>query len=81
VRDTVRDLALPLGVVWGEHDRTVSIEDAALALRLRPDARAQVIPGAGHVPMVEEPDAFAAALVEVLPDGWRATPTRLGSER
>jgi pimeloyl-ACP methyl ester carboxylesterase len=81
VRDTVRALPLPLGVIWGEHDKTVSIEDAALALRLRPDARAQVIRGGGHVPMVEEPDAFAAALVEVLPDGWREPSTRVGSER
>jgi abhydrolase domain-containing protein 6 len=81
VRDTVRDLPLPLGVVWGEYDKTVSIEDAALALRLRPDARGQVIRDAGHVPMVEEPDAFAAALVEVLPDGWREPSTRVGSER
>jgi pimeloyl-ACP methyl ester carboxylesterase len=71
LRDTVRELAAPLGLVWGEHDKTVSIEDAALAQRLRPDARAHVIPGAGHVPMVESPDEFAGALVDVLPDGWR----------
>jgi pimeloyl-ACP methyl ester carboxylesterase len=81
LRGTVRELAAPLGIVWGEHDETVSLEDAALAQRLRPDTRARFVPGAGHMPMVELPDAFVAALVEVLPDGWRIDASRLRSSR
>ena len=81
LRGTLRDLAAPLGVVWGEHDETVSIEDAELAQRLRPDTRARFVPGAGHLPMIELPDAFVAALVEVLPDGWRIDASRVGSFR
>jgi pimeloyl-ACP methyl ester carboxylesterase len=81
LRPTLRELAAPLGIVWGEHDETVSLEDAELAQRLRPETRARFVPGAGHMPMVERPDAFAAALVEVLPDGWRIDASRLGSFR
>jgi pimeloyl-ACP methyl ester carboxylesterase len=81
LRRTVRELAAPLGIVWGEHDETVSCEDAELAQRLRPDTRTRLVPGAGHMPMVERPDAFAAALVEVLPDGWPIDASRLGSFR
>ena len=81
LRDTLRELPLPLGIVWGEHDKTVSVADAELAQRLRPDARAQIVPGAGHLPMVEDPEAFAAALRAVSPDGWHAGASRLGSSR
>jgi pimeloyl-ACP methyl ester carboxylesterase len=81
LRDTLRELPLPLGIIWGEHDETVSIEDAQLAQRLRPDARAQIVPGAGHLPMIEFPEAFATALRAVLPDGWQRDGSRVGSSR
>lgn len=81
LRDTLRQLELPLGVVWGEHDETVSIVDAGLVQRLRPDARARIVPRAGHLPMIEYPQAFARALRDVLPDGWRSDGSRVGSSR
>jgi pimeloyl-ACP methyl ester carboxylesterase len=81
LRDTLRELALPLGVVWGEHDETVSIVDARLVQRLRPDARARIVPRAGHLPMIEFPQAFAAALGDVLPVGWRSDDSRVRSSR
>jgi pimeloyl-ACP methyl ester carboxylesterase len=81
LRDTLRELELPLGVVWGEHDETVSILDAELVQRLRPDTRARIVPGAGHVPMVEFPREFARALGDVLPDGWQRDHSAVGSSR
>ena len=81
LRDTIRDLEVPLGVVWGEHDETVSIKGAALARSLRPDARSRMVAGVGHLPMIEDTQAFAAALADVMPDGWRSAGGRLGSER
>jgi pimeloyl-ACP methyl ester carboxylesterase len=58
--------ASPLGVVWGADD---PIAVAAMVDRLcerRPDARAVVLDGVGHYPMIEDPDRFAAAVVEFL---------------
>lgn len=53
----------PLHVAWGPED---PIAVAAMAERLvdaRPDATLAWIEGAGHYPMVEDPDAFLAAVV------------------
>jgi pimeloyl-ACP methyl ester carboxylesterase len=67
LRPLLPRLPVPLGLVWGEHDRTSPIADYELARELRPDARARVVRGAGHMPMLEQPDAFAEALAAVLP--------------
>lgn len=68
LRSNLSALPLPLGIVWGELDRTAPLADAELASRLRPDAPMRVVRGAGHVPMLERPVEFAAALTAVLPD-------------
>jgi pimeloyl-ACP methyl ester carboxylesterase len=68
LQSTLRRLQLPLGLVWGELDATTPVADARLASALRPDARLRILAGAGHVPMLEQPAAFAEALVAVLPD-------------
>jgi pimeloyl-ACP methyl ester carboxylesterase len=67
LRRALPALPLPLGLVWGELDETSPLEDAELALRLRPDARLRVLPGVGHMPMLEQPAAFAEALAAVIP--------------
>jgi pimeloyl-ACP methyl ester carboxylesterase len=66
--ELLRTLPVPLGVVWGDLDRTAPFADAELALRLRPDATLRIVQGAGHMLMLERPDAFAEALDAVLPD-------------
>ncbi len=56
----------PLHVVWGAQD---PIAVAAMADRLvaaRPDATLEWLPGAGHYPMVEEPESFLAAALPFL---------------
>ncbi len=60
-------LRAPLGLVWGELDRTAPLADAELAARLRPDAPLCIVRGAGHMPMLERPAEFADALRSVLP--------------
>jgi pimeloyl-ACP methyl ester carboxylesterase len=67
LRPLLPRLRVPLGLVWGERDRTSPIGDYELARELVPDARARLVHGAGHMPMLERPDAFAGALAAVLP--------------
>ena len=56
------DVAAPTLLVWGARDRVVPVEEAPGWLERLRDARLVVIPGAGHVPMVESPDELAAAI-------------------
>ena len=52
----------PTLLVWGARDGVVPIEEASIWLERMPDARLIVIPGAGHVPMVESPVELAEAI-------------------
>ena len=49
----------PTLLVWGARDGVVPIEEASIWLERMPDARLIVIPGAGHVPMVDSPVELA----------------------
>jgi pimeloyl-ACP methyl ester carboxylesterase len=59
-------LEVPLGLIWGERDRVIPISTLHAIRDLRPDAVAATIPEAGHVPQVERPEEFVAALRRVL---------------
>jgi pimeloyl-ACP methyl ester carboxylesterase len=58
-------LQVPTAVVVGELDDTFLDDCRRLAATI-PDATLTVIPGAGHVPQVEQPDAWWAALCDFL---------------
>ena len=66
LRPTLARLQMPLGVLWGEADRTVPIRALDDLTSLRPGAVVARVADAGHVPMVERPDAFVMALEHVL---------------
>jgi pimeloyl-ACP methyl ester carboxylesterase len=72
-----RSVRAPSLVVWGDRDRLV---DPALAPRLAaalPDARLQVLPGVGHLAMLESPEATARAVLGLAEDAARdADPAR-----
>jgi len=55
-----------LGVIWGSEDRTVPAQHAEAIRRARPDAELVIIERAGHVAMIERPEAFATALEGLL---------------
>ena len=62
------DVVCPVDAIWGELDRPhpdPAVQEAALRT-VKPDARFEVIEGAGHWAMFERPDAFNAALLEML---------------
>lgn len=55
-----------LGVLCGAHDRVIPPSTIDLVLAARPDAVTDLVPGAGHVPMMERPAVFTAMLRQVL---------------
>ncbi|MEC5159535.1 MULTISPECIES: alpha/beta fold hydrolase [unclassified Janthinobacterium] len=48
-------LATPALIVWGQQDRAIHVGSAAVLQRLMPRSQVVVMPGVGHLPMVERP--------------------------
>lgn len=55
-------ISVPTLVVVGSHDALTPPDEARAMAERMPDARVIEIPGAGHLPCFEQPDAFARAL-------------------
>ena len=58
----VRQLQVPTLLVWGENDTTVTPAFGRLYAEAIPGSRFALIPGAGHLPMRENPEATFAAI-------------------
>jgi pimeloyl-ACP methyl ester carboxylesterase len=57
---------LPLLIVWGENDPIIPVEHARQAHAQLPDSRLEIFADTGHVPMLERPGHFIAALERFL---------------
>ena len=66
LRALLERVRAPIGVIWGDADRTISSVYARMLMQARPDARIEIIHGAGHVVMAERPTEFTAALLRLL---------------
>ncbi len=73
--------ALPLLIVWGERDPIIPVAHAEEAHRALPGSRLEVFEDVGHMPQLEEPGRFIAAIERFLAetdpaefdrDEWRA---------
>jgi pimeloyl-ACP methyl ester carboxylesterase len=53
-------------VLWGEKDTVTPLDQAEDLRRLIPGATLTVLPGLGHIPQIEDPDALNKALIERL---------------
>ena len=60
------EVKVPVDLVWGESDHLMPLDYARRMLTELPHARLVAIPRCGHVPQVECPSAFLAALRQVL---------------
>jgi pimeloyl-ACP methyl ester carboxylesterase len=61
----VREVKVPIGLIWGRRDRVVPISTLDTILALRPDAAVATIADAAHVPQLEQPAEFVRALRRV----------------
>lgn len=58
--------ALPLLIVWGEEDPIIPVDHARAAHEQLPDSRLEVFEETGHLPQLERPGRFIAALERFL---------------
>ena len=66
LRDAFAASAVPVGLIWGTADRIVPYAGLDALRGLRPDALVETLPATGHIPQVERPAAFVAALERIL---------------
>ncbi len=59
-------LTLPVAMIWGERDSVTPMEQARDLQRRLPQATLATLPGLGHIPQIEDPEAFNAALLAAL---------------
>jgi pimeloyl-ACP methyl ester carboxylesterase len=79
-RSRYRTICAPTLVLWGERDSITPLAQGEDLVRLVPNARWVVLRGAGHIPAIEDPPGFNAALTAFLDSasvrGPRACPVR-----
>ncbi len=56
----------PVSLIWGEQDSITPIAQARALQSWMPSATLATIPDVGHIPHIESPSAFAAALIQQL---------------
>ncbi|HZR81277.1 MAG TPA: alpha/beta fold hydrolase [Candidatus Binatia bacterium] len=67
------DVRCPALVVWGDEDRRLPVAHAERFARAIPHARVAILPGAGHLPMWDDPAAVAELIADfALPEPARA---------
>lgn len=57
---------VPTLLIWGDHDRMFPLAHAQAFAKAIPGAKLEVIAKCGHVPQIEKPDEFVAALENFL---------------
>jgi pimeloyl-ACP methyl ester carboxylesterase len=64
LRRRLRRVRIPALVVWGESDRVIDPEYGRVYAQSFPDSRFQLIPEAGHLPQIEQPERLLTLLWE-----------------
>jgi 3-oxoadipate enol-lactonase len=65
-RELLATIDVPTAVIVGEHDAITAVDEAREMSEAIPDATLHVIPDAGHLSNLENPDAFNEAVRELL---------------
>jgi pimeloyl-ACP methyl ester carboxylesterase len=66
LRDDLAGAPMPVGLIWGDADRVVPYAGLEALTELRPDAAVETLHATGHIPQIEDPAAFVAALERIL---------------
>jgi pimeloyl-ACP methyl ester carboxylesterase len=66
LRSRLSALTVPVSFLWGERDHLFPVGDLEALRALVPDPRVEVIAGAGHVPQLDRPEEFVAALERLI---------------
>jgi pimeloyl-ACP methyl ester carboxylesterase len=66
LRPRLAALSVPVGFLWGDRDHLFPVSDLEALRALVPGAATEVIPGAGHVPQLDRPPEFVAAVDRLL---------------
>jgi pimeloyl-ACP methyl ester carboxylesterase len=59
VEARVTGMTTPALIVWGDQDRTINVATAGILHKLMPRSQVIIMPGIGHVPMIERPQRSA----------------------
>ena len=70
IEGRLRDVRVPVLVVWGEEDRITPLAVGRRFHELIPDSQFWVLSRCGHAPMLEQPNAFIAIVREWLRETW-----------
>jgi pimeloyl-ACP methyl ester carboxylesterase len=65
-RSAYARVKLPVAILWGDMDSITPLAQAHDLQTLLPQPSLTVLPGLGHIPQIEDPDAFNAALLTAL---------------
>jgi pimeloyl-ACP methyl ester carboxylesterase len=62
----LRGVATPTLIVWGREDRIIPLDACQLYQRAIKGATAEILDRCGHMPEMEQPDAFVKAVLDFL---------------
>jgi pimeloyl-ACP methyl ester carboxylesterase len=62
----LKTIKQPTLVIWGRQDQVVPISHAQMAAQSIPDVRVEIIDKCGHMPMLEQSEAFTRVLLNFL---------------
>lgn len=65
VRSHLASLTLPVALIWGREDTTTPLRDGEALRAMIPGATITILEGVGHMPHLENPASFTAALIDV----------------
>jgi pimeloyl-ACP methyl ester carboxylesterase len=66
VGPALRQLNVPVQVLWGEDDHLLTLQSVRPALSQLPQVRVRTLPGCGHMPNIEQPEEVVKTTLQFL---------------